>query len=229
MPKIIKSAKGSFTATDITVDSSGRVISASSGSAGANLVGTFGITGPASGNYTAQPGANYIVAYIGGGGGGGGRSPGTVMGAAGGFAAYATPISQPYTKAYSVGARGTGQQSQGSSGNAGGATTFGSPATVTANGGNGGGGPGNAPGNVGTVSGETVDLTSVGTSTKGSMLNKSLRRQMGLDFVIESPTNFDANNRMVYQGQGGAQANIGAEGGCPGGSGFIYVYENIGS
>ena len=231
MPKIIKSAKGTFTTADITVDSSGRVISAASGSGGAagNLVATFGDTGPGSGNYTAQPGANYIVAYIGGGGGGAGRSPGTVIGAAGGFAAYATPISQPYTKAYSIGARGTGQQSQGGSGNAGGATTFGSPATVTANAGNGGGGPGGSQGSVGSVAGATVDLTSKGSSTKGSMFNNSLRQQMGMDFFVNSPTNFDANNRVVYKGQGGAQANIGSEGGGPGGAGFIYVYENIGS
>jgi len=229
MPKIIKVAKGTYTASDITVDSDGRVITASSGSAGANLVATFGAVGPSSGNYTAQPGANYIVAYVAGGGGGGGRSPGTVYGAAGGFAAYATPISQPYSKTYSIGARGTGQQAQGGGGNAGGATTFGSPATVTSNGGNGGGGPGGSQGSVGTVSGETMDLTSIGSSTKGSMYNKSIRRQMGLDFAMESPSNYDADNRLVYQGQGGAQANIAAEGGSPGGSGFIYVYENIGS
>jgi len=229
MPKIIKVAKGSYTATDITVDSDGRVVTASSGSAGANLVATFGDWGPSSGTYTAQPGANYIVAYVGGGGGGGGRSPGTVIGAAGGFAAYATPISQPYSKAYSIGARGTGQQGAGIAGNAGGATTFGSPATVTANGGGAGGSSGGAQGSVGTVDGETMDLTSVGTSSQGSIFNKSLRKQMGTDFYINSPTNFDANQRMVSMGQGGPQASIGGEGGGPGGAGFIYVYENLGS
>jgi len=34
MPKIIKPAKGSFTTADITIDSSGRVIAASSGAGG---------------------------------------------------------------------------------------------------------------------------------------------------------------------------------------------------
>ena len=231
MPKIIKSAKGSFTATDITVDSSGRVISASSGSAGANLVPTFGITGPASGNYTAQPNANYIVAYIGGGGGGAGRTPGNNQaGGAGGFAVYATPISQPYTKAYSVGARGTGQQSQGGGGNGGGATNFGSPATVTANGGGGAGGPGGSQGNQGTVSGETFDMTSVGDSTQGSIMNKSFRVAMGQDIFANSPTNFDDNNARISMGQGGPQSpgNV-AEGGMDGGAGFLYIYENLGS
>ena len=231
MPRIIKVAKGTYTATDITVDSDGRVITASSGSCGAagNLVATFGSTGPSSGTYTAQPGANYIVAYVGGGGGGAGRSPGTVIGAAGGFAAYATPISQPYSKAYSIGARGTGQQGAGLGGNAGGATTFGSPATVTANGGGAGGGPGGAQGSVGTVAGETMDLTSVGSSTQGSINNKSIRRQMGVDMFVDSPNNFDANERMINMGAGGAQAAIAGEGGAPGGTGFIYVYENIGT
>ena len=229
MPRIIKLAKGTFTTADITVDSDGRVVTAASGSGGANLVATFGSWGPSSGNYTAQPGANYIVAYVGGGGGGAGRSPGTVIGAAGGFAAYATPITQPYTKAYSIGARGTGQQAQGSGGNAGGATTFGSPATVTANGGGAGGDPGGSQGSVGTVAGETVDLTSVGNSSQGSINNKSIRKQMGFDLLIGSPTNFDANQNVISMGQGGPQASIAAEGGGPGGAGFIYVYENIGS
>jgi hypothetical protein len=228
MPKIIKVAKGTYTATDITVDSDGRVITASSGSAGANLVATFGDTGPASGTYTAQPGANYIVAYIGGGGGGAGRSPGTVRGAAGGFGAYATPISQPYAVAYSIGARGTGQQGAGLSGNAGGATTFGTPTAVTANGGNAGAGPGGAQGTVGTISGATMDLTSIGSSDAGSLYNRGLRRQMGVDLVMQSPTNFDEKEGVIYQSAGGPMGSTG-EGGAPGGSGFIWVYENLGS
>tara|TARA_R110000744_G_scaffold32678_2_gene76449 strand:- start:2954 stop:3649 length:696 start_codon:yes stop_codon:yes gene_type:complete len=231
MTKIIKSAKGTYTTADITVDGSGRVISAASGSGGAagNLVGTFGSVGPSSGNYTASPGANFIVAYVAGGGGGGGRSPGSVNGGAGGFGVYATPISQPYTKAYSVGTRGNGQQGQGSSGNAGGATNFGSPVTVAANGGAGGGGPGGSAGAQGTVNGSTKDLTNVGTSSKGTIMNQSLRKQMGHSSSSNSPNNFNSVNGNISLSQGGPVANIGSEGGMDGGFGFLYVYENIGS
>ena len=231
MTKIIKSAKGTYTTADITVDGSGRVISAASGSGGAagNLVGTFGSVGPSSGNYTASPGANFIVAYVAGGGGGGGRSPGSVNGGAGGFGVYATPISQPYTKAYSVGTRGNGQQGQGSSGNAGGATNFGSPVTVAANGGAGGGGPGGSAGAQGTVNGSTKDLTNVGDSSKGNIMNQSLRKQMGFSHMSTSPTNFNAVNGNISLSQGGPIGNINSEGGEDGGFGFLYIYENIGS
>tara|TARA_R100001443_G_scaffold14433_5_gene24346 strand:- start:4217 stop:5161 length:945 start_codon:yes stop_codon:yes gene_type:complete len=42
MPKIIKPSKGDFTLTDLSVDSSGRVYSASSGSAGGNYISASG-------------------------------------------------------------------------------------------------------------------------------------------------------------------------------------------
>ena len=64
MPKIIKLAKGAYTASDITIDSSGRVITASSGSGGAFANGLFpklnANTG--SGTYTANSNANFIGA-----------------------------------------------------------------------------------------------------------------------------------------------------------------------
>ena len=41
MPKIIKPAKGSFTLTDLSVDSDGRVYDASSGSAGGSTCNGF--------------------------------------------------------------------------------------------------------------------------------------------------------------------------------------------
>lgn len=56
MAKIIKSAKGSFTAASITVDGSGRVVTASSGAGSANMKYHYFSSGSASGNITA--GAN---------------------------------------------------------------------------------------------------------------------------------------------------------------------------
>ena len=111
----------------------------------------------------------------------------------------------------------------------GGATNFGSPATVTANGGGGAGGPGGAEGNQGTVSGETFDMTNVGTSTKGNIMNKSFRVAMGQDIFSNSSSNFDLDNARISMGHGGPIANIQAEGGLDGGAGFLYIYENLGS
>ena len=73
MPRIIKLAKGDFTVSSITVDSSGRVITASSGTAGggANELALAAIGGQ-SGTYTANANANRIAAYMAAGGGGGG-------------------------------------------------------------------------------------------------------------------------------------------------------------
>ena len=64
MPKIIKSAKGTFTTADITIDSSGRVVAASTGSAASTPIHPTdtAATGPASGNYTAANNVN--VAHV---------------------------------------------------------------------------------------------------------------------------------------------------------------------
>lgn len=111
MPKIIKVAKGSYTATDITVDSSGRVITATSGSGGNFANGLFPAfrVNSGSGTYTATANANFLAVYARGGGGRGGTGhpgPGArgAQGGAGGFSFFVMPISQPYSVPYVVGA-----------------------------------------------------------------------------------------------------------------------------
>ena len=74
MPRIIKSAKGSFTAATITVDGSGRVIAAADGSAGGKgFVYATGAANNETVTYTASPLATGDIygALVGGGGGGG--------------------------------------------------------------------------------------------------------------------------------------------------------------
>jgi hypothetical protein len=74
MPRIIKSAKGTFTAATITVDGQGRVVAASSGSAGGKgFVFAVGASNNETVTYTASPLATGDIygALIGGGGGGG--------------------------------------------------------------------------------------------------------------------------------------------------------------
>ena len=178
MPKIIKSAKGSYTVADITVDGSGRVITASDGSAGGGgLEFRAAYLGPASGTYTAPGTASNIAVWIGAGGGGGGQAgthPASYggEGGKGGFGYYSAPISQPFSQPYSVGAGGNpGNNTPNGrvAGGAGGASTLATIATV-----NGGGGgatwPNNQPGGPspgephtagtdGTAPGATIDFT----------------------------------------------------------------------
>ena len=74
MPRIIKPAVGSFTASNITVDSSGRVITASSGAGAANMEMVLFRQGPTSGTYTSGNNASKFQAYLAAGGGGGGEA-----------------------------------------------------------------------------------------------------------------------------------------------------------
>ena len=94
-----------YTAATITVDADGRITSASSGSGGAGMgILTLGVSGPASGTYTASPTANRLAVYMWAGGGGG--TPASNPGAAGGFGFYNKPITQPFSQPYSAGAGG---------------------------------------------------------------------------------------------------------------------------
>ena len=130
---------GDYTTADITVDEDGRITAASSGAAGStNFKLTLAEAGPASGNFTADPATNLIVAYAGGGGGGqGGRTPGANSpGGRGGSGYFFFPVSQPYgPHPYSVGGRGGQNNPQ--SGTPGGSTSL-TPSPISAPGGTGG-------------------------------------------------------------------------------------------
>ena len=168
MPRIIKSAKGTFNSATVTVDSSGRVIAGESGSGGAVMTPKLYATGPASGTYNSN--GNQIVAYAASGGGGGGgtsRGPGNPnadnpsgRAGAGGFGVvgiFTSDITPPFSQPYAVGGPGTnGSNSTGNSATDGAAGGTSSIANLfSLNGGNGGNRTnvtqGANPGNPGTI------------------------------------------------------------------------------
>ena len=141
MPRIIKPAVGSFTASNITVDSSGRIVAASSGAGAANMVKTFARGTAETATFTAQPTTTKLHLYMsgGGGGGGGGVPAGTGRdGGFGGFGFFNVPVSQPFSVPYTIGAGGAGGTNTGTGnvGSAGQASSFNT--NLVANGGAGG-------------------------------------------------------------------------------------------
>jgi len=68
MPRIIKLAKGAYTAASITVDGDGRVITAADGSGGGGSYVTTTFT--TNGTFTPDPGTQFMYAMAVGGGGG---------------------------------------------------------------------------------------------------------------------------------------------------------------
>jgi len=91
MPRIIKLAKGTYTSSTITVDGDGRVITASSGSAGGGTYVTTAFNSP--GTFTPDPGTQYMFAMaVGGGGGSNNYCP---QGTAGGTTTFGNLLSAP--------------------------------------------------------------------------------------------------------------------------------------
>jgi len=175
-----------YTSATITVDADGRITSASSGSAGGGGFSFFSangiITGPASSNYTAKPGANkaYVSYYGAGGGGGIGGDPNIPGGSrgSGGFTFIQTPVTGGSSYPYVLGASGIGGNNQ-QPGNAGGNSTF---FGYTVNGGNGG--PGNNPaesGTSGTAPGAPALATGLGLPGDGGNYKNFYLGQIGLE------------------------------------------------
>jgi hypothetical protein len=223
MTKIIKSAKGTFTSADITVDSSGRVISAASGSGGGDtgaLVLKDVIGGPASGTYTANANAKSVYVMAIGGGGGGNQSS---FGGYGGFGTYFEDISGSpgYSAPYSVGAGGN-------MGGTGGTTTFtspltpGTPLSCTGGAGSSGGSNGNATNSFIDIEG-TTDFFSLNTNPN----RNAGTFYMGLPTGTATGNTYSGNRQLL--GQGGQSI-----GGSPiptpsyfGSQGAIVIYEGF--
>ena len=249
MPKIIKPAKGSYTAASITVDSSGRVITASSGAGAANMVFTEAVSAPltgANGTFTAQNNTNKIIVYMRGAGGASGNlepGPGWVGGGGlGGFGVLATPISQPYSVPYALGAGGNIGNAR-AAGNAGTASTFNT--NFVANAGNGGQrGPNPAAGGtIGDCTGATLDLSVPGNGYSGGGNGQTNNDGYftSLDRFYTNPmftnTAIDYGNTSNYpQGVTNYEAGMGGKAMGPGNTltgnvgmgGAIKIYEDIG-
>ena len=145
MPRIIKPvSKGDIAVPTIQVDSSGRIFSASAGSAGGGgyVPTTFVTSG--NGNITTTGNTSKILVYLQGGGGGGGGQSGNApsrnggQGGKGSYCLSVHEVSASQTIAYAMGTGGGegNNANPGNDGATGNASTFSSPAIITAGGGN---------------------------------------------------------------------------------------------
>jgi len=221
MPRIIKSAKGTFTTSTVTIDSSGRVVAAATGSAGgANLVPKTLVLSQSPGSYTASNNANFGLAYIyggGGGGGGGGNHPGTSggeggVGAEGGMGVFGFPISGGESHNYTIGGGGSagnaaGPITNGNAGQSGQASTLTNIGTANGGGGGNGGPRQGSPGNPG----------SAGTAPGSSFADASSDAKK----IYSGGVPYGAG------GNGGPRMNPGG-GGSTGDHGALMIYENTG-
>ena len=210
MPRIIKPvSKGDIAVPTIQVDSSGRIFSASAGSAGGGCYAPTHFITSGSGNITTTGNTSKLLVYLQGPGGGGGgvalNNPGKAggTGGIGGYSLSVHEVSSSQTIAYDMGTGGNEGNSANpaNAGNAGNTANFASPAIITANSGNGGEGSkhvgaenraGN-PGNPGTasVNSGTQTLTNYspasfyGIDTSDNGGNSSATGQTGRLYIWE--------------------------------------------
>tara|TARA_R100001163_G_C5062288_1_gene199348 strand:- start:1407 stop:2078 length:672 start_codon:yes stop_codon:yes gene_type:complete len=223
MPKIIKLAKGSYTTSDITIDSSGRVITASSGTAGGGaMIMQYAFRGPATGTFATNNG-NYAMVYAASGAGGGGGSGTTnTLSKAGGHGAwglYNFPTGPGFSKAYVAGAGGSGGTTAyyGNAGQAGQATSI--TDTLTINAGNGGGGTNQSAGTNGSAPGAVTNASGAGVDNANSAYCTMFGQVM-----------YDSGNSQQAVGKGGpgiqTQQGNSSKAGAPG---VLVIFENVGA
>ena len=235
MPRIIKSAKGTFTAATITVDGQGRVVAASSGSAGGKgFVFAVGASNNETVTYTASPLATGDIygALIGGGGGGGTGGSGGGNGGKGGFGVFfgASP-SGPYNNTDAVaGAAGTAGPANDGVGNSGSASSFGNLAT--GNGGQGGFGFNNTGGNAGSFSTNLTSLSNFASPSGvgifgGLNSNINPNRQPGQNPTSVNIANLFPQISRSFKDLGeGGQGSFGANSPShDGGGGAVVIFE----
>ena len=223
MPRIIKMAKGSYTATDITVDSDGRVVTASSGSGGqSHFVLTKASVSAENFTHAINPSTTVVQAYMVGGGGGGG-DPSAVPGAGGGSGLISGPQAAPFSQPVTVGAGGPNRFDPGAATNY---ANFG-----TANGGQSGQqGPGNSasPGSLAAHSPSNFTVTadtSPGMGGPGAP-GSPYSQQSSITFMNDYLNyNSDPSSLSNAPGSGGNKGNTGTDGK----NGAIAIYENIGA
>mgnify|MGYP003117671437 CR=1 FL=1 len=223
MPRIIKMAKGSYTATDITVDSDGRVVTASSGSGGqSHFVLTKASVSAENFTHAINPSTTVVQAYMVGGGGGGG-DPSAVPGAGGGSGLISGPQAAPFSQPVTVGAGGPNRFDPGAATNY---ANFG-----TANGGQSGQqGPGNSasPGSLAAHSPSNFTVTADtspgmgGPGAPGSPYSQQSSIMFMNDYLNY---NSDPSSLSNAPGSGGNKGNTGTDGK----NGAIAIYENIGA
>ena len=225
MPRIIKSAKGTFNSSTITVDSSGRIVDASSGAGAAVMKPVLYAEGPASGTFNSNGNQVTVYAASGGGGGAGMSETGSqnVFGGDGGYGVqgiFTSDITPPFSQPYAVGGGGPngnpGSGSQGNNGSAGGATSIANLFSLNAgNGGNNG---------AENQNGQNGNPGSVGSGTFLKTFNANAGHNLNNN--VGNTFRFGLSASYGRTGLGGTRNQSGMQQVQAGGKGLLYIFDN---